>query len=484
MTERPSTLLVVALLATPARADPSRLTGAWPANANLAPSLGNGRVGWLVNSETMFLSGLFCAKRNLLIYSGARRCRIPAPQSLRTTVDAVSRGIELDLTSATVTEQLTTADPNITLARSWYAHRSRPGVLVSEIVLTNRGPAAVSIRIGPNASTATDHDVVLSPAPSGLDGAVAAAGDVAHMEKGAPATNVAIVWSTLNTSLHAPAGGTGRFTLLCAVRTGPNSTASLVAMAAADLSDARAMGSAALAAEHAAAWGELWRGGIEIGGNDELAQQVNASLYALLSSTRAGEAWPVGPGGLSTDGYGGNGFWDNDVWAAPALLPWWPELTREALDYRWQRRDAAAAFAKSHGHAGWMCAARCPLPSTWQQRPPGPMHGLISPRHVNAGVFPHRGHSPPFKVPRTSPRRRRRFPWQTAATGAAVDLAPPFNELEQHVGGGISLLAQRLYDATHADEVCGGRKVQGATGGQGQGRQGQGAPCCPEWVTS
>ena len=79
-------------------------------------------------------------------------------------------------------------------------------------------------------------------------------------------------------------------------------------------------------------------------GNDALARRINATLYALLSSARKDAAWPAGPGGLPTNGYWGNGFWDNDVWFAPSVLPAWPQLARTAIQYRMGRIGEAATY--------------------------------------------------------------------------------------------------------------------------------------------
>ena len=70
----------------------------------------------------------------------------------------------------------------------------------------------------------------------------------------------------------------------------PPDTAVLCAWAASD-------------AAHAAAWGSVWRGGVEVEGNATMALAVNASVYALVASLRAD--WPLGasPGGLSRNAY-------------------------------------------------------------------------------------------------------------------------------------------------------------------------------------
>lgn len=74
-----------------------------------------------------------------------------------------------------------------------------------------------------------------------------------------------------------------------------------------------AAGSLALLEEHSAAWQDKWSAGrIEVGGNLGLAQAVNASLYFLLSSTRADVPLGLSPGGLASNGYQGHTFWDQE----------------------------------------------------------------------------------------------------------------------------------------------------------------------------
>jgi hypothetical protein len=57
-----------------------------------------------------------------------------------------------------------------------------------------------------------------------------------------------------------------------------------------------------LHATHLAAWGDLWRAGVSVGGRPDIAPLLNASLYSILSNTRADWPWGASPGGLSTNG--------------------------------------------------------------------------------------------------------------------------------------------------------------------------------------
>jgi trehalose/maltose hydrolase-like predicted phosphorylase len=62
-------------------------------------------------------------------------------------------------------------------------------------------------------------------------------------------------------------------------------------------------------AEHAAAWDEVWAGGIEVEGNATIAAAVNASLFAIVASLRADWPYGVSPGGLTHNAYCGHSFW-------------------------------------------------------------------------------------------------------------------------------------------------------------------------------
>eukprot|EP00939_MAST-03C_sp_MAST-3C-sp1_P001815 g1815.t1 len=152
--------------------------------------------------------------------------------------------------------------------------------------------------------------------------------------------------------------------------------------------------------EHIRAWDAMWsRGGVEVKNNSALAAQINASFYYMLSSVRENVFYPVGPGGLQTNGYKGNAYWDNDVWAMPSLLASWPKLSLTGLMYRKNRMDAAASHARDHGYRGLY------------------------------------------------------YPFQTAGTGNECDLFEPANKLEIHVGSGIALLARKLSRALGNETV-------------------------------
>ena len=94
-------------------------------------------------------------------------------------------------------------------------------------------------------------------------------------------------------------------------------------------------------------------GSIDIEGNLELSQAVYASMYQILSSTRAD--WPYGlsPGGLSGgEEYMGHTFWDMDIWMFPFLLLLYPDLAKASLKYRYDRLPAARRIARVNKYRG------------------------------------------------------------------------------------------------------------------------------------
>merc|ERR1719210_2720398 len=103
---------------------------------------------------------------------------------------------------------------------------------------------------------------------------------------------------------------------------------------------------------HIAAMQQLWRSGIEVEGNNELMKTVKSSWWNLLLSYREGQNLSSSPGGLANDCYKGHSFWDVEQFMWPNLLMFQPSLAAGSLQYRFDRRHAAAANAKMHHHDG------------------------------------------------------------------------------------------------------------------------------------
>lgn len=68
-----------------------------------------------------------------------------------------------------------------------------------------------------------------------------------------------------------------------------------------------------------------------------LTLATRASIYHLHANTRAeakGLTSALGVSGLSSDSYGGQVFWDTDLWILMGILPFSPEITKSLLNYR------------------------------------------------------------------------------------------------------------------------------------------------------
>jgi len=105
---------------------------------------------------------------------------------------------------------------------------------------------------------------------------------------------------------------------------------------------------------HSVASSELATAGIFVDGNHELARAVNATFYALRTSSRGDWKWPsLSPGGLSTNGYWGNLFWDSDTWQYPNLLLFHQDFARAYMQYRFDVRDGATRNAHLQGNVGY-----------------------------------------------------------------------------------------------------------------------------------
>jgi protein-glucosylgalactosylhydroxylysine glucosidase len=118
---------------------------------------------------------------------------------------------------------------------------------------------------------------------------------------------------------------------------------------------------------HEAAWVELWRGRIELGGAERRWQAItDASLFYLLTSVHPASIASTSLFGLAYwpnyHYYRGHVMWDIETFALPPLLLTEPAAARSMLDYRFRHLDAARTNARTSGHAGAMYPwESCPL---------------------------------------------------------------------------------------------------------------------------
>lgn len=113
-------------------------------------------------------------------------------------------------------------------------------------------------------------------------------------------------------------------------------------------------GASTLLNRHHELWNELWKGDIQIEGDDEAQQTVRFALFNLYSSCREGSRLSVPPMGMSSQDYNGHVFWDTEMWMYPALLLLNQGIARSMVDYRTDRLAAAQRKAAAYGYRGAM----------------------------------------------------------------------------------------------------------------------------------
>lgn len=107
--------------------------------------------------------------------------------------------------------------------------------------------------------------------------------------------------------------------------------------------------------EHLYAWNLLRTNiGIEVSDNIELSNNIQTSLYYILSSIREDWDYSLSPGSLSTNTYNGHIFWDTETWMYPVLLTFYPQLAESVLRYRLERIKYAEHKSAELGYKGAM----------------------------------------------------------------------------------------------------------------------------------
>ena len=71
------------------------------------PSIGNGFIGTIVDSDSIYMAGLYCFTRNMLVLPGSGRCRIQVPPALNMTIsNSQTDKIELNTDEGMVNKYL------------------------------------------------------------------------------------------------------------------------------------------------------------------------------------------------------------------------------------------------------------------------------------------------------------------------------------------------------------------------------------------
>lgn len=378
------------------------------------PSIGNGYLATVVGSDSIYVAGLFNGKGHV------HRARIPPYNVEVHGLRVYARALDLERAVYLSRARLSSG---VTVETRKFAPLQAPNVLVDEIILTNPTDQDQIVSISSLPSDASKdldlHPVQEPDSPEG-DNVYAVAGRIIAAENH-NRTSVAFVANKPPKEISVPAHSRPITVFAISVvvtslssKTPTEDALSMLHEYATD--DFRR--AKFLFAEHAAAWAtRIETGRIEVEGDLRLAQAVNASLYAIRASIR--EDWPYGlsPGGLSTNGYGGHTFWDQETWMFPPLLMLEPASARSTLQFRANGMGAArtlAANCKSDNSA-WAT-------SIWCQ--PGFSQHLAS-----EGIA---------------------FPWEAGPTGRNLPCAPwPTCHYEEHISGDIALAVRQYWYTTH-----------------------------------
>ncbi|WP_144281034.1 glycosyl hydrolase family 95 catalytic domain-containing protein [Chryseobacterium echinoideorum] len=106
--------------------------------------------------------------------------------------------------------------------------------------------------------------------------------------------------------------------------------------------------------EHYALWEELWKGDIEIEGDDEAQLVARSALFNLYSNALENSRLSISPMGLSGTFYSGHIFWDSEIWMYPPMLFMNQGIAKSMVDYRTDRLKAGENRAMSYGYKGAM----------------------------------------------------------------------------------------------------------------------------------
>ena len=407
---------------------------------------------WKLDSQTVFAAGLFNGPQGEMSENdGNGRARIPPYQvKVAPMPDEAedASGRALDVMRAVFIARRTVRGGLVSIEDRYYAPLQSPELLVHEIAVVNRGSAPFTLQLSSGAappecdakcrllaSSAQKaqerqsntlggdlnlHRVSGSDVPANVY-AVAGTNKVPETEAFGY-TEVALAANIPASSSVTVSGHGGEHTVYAiqAIVTSLNST-NVTAAALAALARGQA-GALQLLSDHVAAWSDRNAvGGLEVEGDLQLAQALNASLYFIRSSIRSDYAHGLSPGGLASDGYGGHTFWDQETWMWPPLLMLDPECAKSALQYRFDRLDGA--------HNRSIACNPDPSPSaTYPFGTPYCGENYVAPKD---GLI---------------------FPWESACTGNDVQtthgVCGPWCQLEQHVSGDIVFAVRQYWYAT------------------------------------
>lgn len=322
--------------------------------------IGNGYVGWQINHDALYISGVF----NGVAVSErdpSHRARVPSFLNFH-ILNSTTINVTLDMDRAIYQRISKNAQGSVFL-QTWFASRKYRHLLVYDVQILEGTEQQVCIhqQLGSSSRDVTFSRRDITPIAASWLGTTKEA-----EEPGVPLIKVGIVMTP--TRQLAPFGDQyfckqvlpdRSFTFFATVATSMESSdpeyySYQLFSQYSELTFQHHL------KEHIDAWRQLNRKGIEIQpseGSSEgkhLSSVINTAQYYILSSIREDWDYSLSPGSVSTNTYNGHVFWDTEIWMYPYLLTFYPQISKGILRYRTQRIKQAEEKARRLKYRGSM----------------------------------------------------------------------------------------------------------------------------------
>eukprot|EP01064_Diplonema_japonicum_P032969 TRINITY_DN636_c0_g1_i1.p1 TRINITY_DN636_c0_g1~~TRINITY_DN636_c0_g1_i1.p1 ORF type:complete len:713 (+),score=269.87 TRINITY_DN636_c0_g1_i1:43-2139(+) len=366
-------------------------------NWKALPTVGNGYVSTLVTNPAEYVAGVY----NWEAKTQSSRATFPASTNIALE-GASPAGYALDMQFGTAERIYSNG-----VLQRWYAHRVQKNLLVTEFIGgtgSDRYQDGAGRRPSVDCTHATDEDpgncyMEYTKAGSSTSEMEVYTGTIDRREyPGSPLISFVVVRTAVDQPVEL-GGGVRRFLSVRVTSLDANSSTSNGMEEEAISMYKGAARDANLYATHTAEWTELTAAGMFVEGDHDLAQSINASFYGVLSALHKEVPWDTSPGGLSTNGYWGNVFWDSDTWIYPNALLFHHDLGRSQMQYRYNVREGARQNAEMQGWKGYQ------------------------------------------------------FPWQSGETGQEVCYNSIYEYQEIHISGDVAQAMWQMWRATHDKQL-------------------------------
>lgn len=305
------------------------------------PSIANGFIATVVGSDAIYIANTFNGPTDGL--QPSHRARIPSFLNIHVASSSIS-ACGLDMRNAAYYRRSQIGSAQV--EQKWYAHRVYYHTFVHEVKLLS-GSDPVQVCLDANEGSPSD-DMFFWDVNSPLPNVSIRVAQTLIPEMPLQPVNTVFVISTNYPRCSVLSPSSPLLRLFFVVHS--SLSAGLVEYGATALQS-----SDQLFASHSAAWAQLWSSGVWVS-DLQLARAINSSMFYILSSAHEALPFALSPGSLATNAYSGHVFWDQATWMLPPLAVFYPNITRELLQYRVDRIPEAQAKARSYqrGYRGAM----------------------------------------------------------------------------------------------------------------------------------